>query len=133
VSDHPTIAIAGFNPADLIPVARFDGRRQVLTEVTNAPVLEDWCGESAADIIGVRLPSGEANWEDAVAAAEPPARRVGPAPSGANQVIWFRTQSGQVISYDQGSRRARVYDHGDPALAVRLPNLSEVHHRLVFG
>jgi len=133
VYNYPTVAKAAFRLADLIPVAGFDARRQVVTEVTDEPSLADWSGESAADIIGVRLPVGEVAWNDAVPIAQPPARVVGRQPTGASGILWYRTQSGQVIAFAAASRRAHVYDHTDPALAARLGVLSEIQQRMVFG
>lgn len=129
---YPTRAMSSFAVHDLVPVARFDARRQVVTEVIDAAALADWCGETADDVVGVRLPSGKATWQAAAPLGQPPSRRLGRHSDGSGH-WWFRTQAGQVIEFVSADNGANVYDFGDPAISGLLADLSDVEHRLVFG
>jgi hypothetical protein len=120
---YPTVARSAFPGDEMLKVALWDPVRDVFLSIIDASALLAWTGETAAQVVGPRLPPGPARWAEASRLAEDGA---GARPIGRqdpNGTLWFRTAAGQVARFDLPAREAEVIDHDDPRLLRMLAPL----------
>ena len=117
VSNAPTHRTIGFPVERLKPVGRYDGDRCVTSEITDQVSLETWAGEPMAAIVGMSLAAGYITLDEATYLQFEP--RSWPIEQS-GQVLWVRTQAGQVLQLDFAEKTARLWNFDDPTLVQQL-------------
>jgi hypothetical protein len=109
----PTHRIRNCEVEEIVGVGTYDGRRLVVLAIDDPAAFADWTGESAAEVIGRRLPPGPISADELrELTAEPRVWHI--------RKDWVRTQAGQVLTYDAATKQATIWDHDDPEVTVRL-------------
>jgi hypothetical protein len=132
VTQYPTIARAIFDRRELVEVGTMDGERYTVTEVTDEDRLTAWAQEGIAGIVGERLPEGSVRWAAAAelcnsASARPIGHKRTP------QELWYKTQAGQIISFNLTNNAARVWSYDEPHLARKFTEIGLPVQELVHA
>lgn len=101
---YGTVAQGRFRLDELVEVGFYDVERWAVTALTRPELLAAWAGEPVQRILGLRLPEGEVDWNEAVEAMKEGSAQIG----RAGGRFRYRTRAGQVIAFDPAAKKAVV-------------------------
>ncbi len=111
---YPTVARLHLPPQvvteETMVVGSYDATRLVVVDITDVDALVTWAGEPVEAIAGIRLPTGEIEWPEFLAAAK--GLRVWS--NGTEHLC--TTLCGQFVWGDALRQVGRVFDHDDQKL-----------------